>query len=246
MTVVGAVVLMIGYVYFYTGGMTSVADDFLVAVTAEDYNAANQQLSSFTISDAPIIYSYLKKNAMNEVKSTSWHSRNFVNNKGSIAGEVHNKQGVSIPTRMDFVKQDNDWKIYAISKQSPKATLKPSEPTRQQQEQLVSHSMAQFMQAAKLKSMKTFHQFIADIWQSQITVDELDKSFASIYNFKGDYAMFTKIKPVIESATVEEDNILVINGYFPLNTNKIVINHEYIFEASQWQLTAFRYKDAKM
>jgi len=180
---------------------------------------------------------------MNNVQNSSWHARNFVNNKGSIAGEVTNGEGQSIPTRMDFVKQDDGWKIYAIAKQSPKATLNPTEPTLQQQEYLVSQSMSHFMQAAKQKSMASFHQYIAKFWQTQITVPELDKAFASILNFKGDHALLNNIKPSIESAIIDENNLLVISGFFPLNNARIEIKQKYIYEATSWKLISFSYSN---
>ena len=56
---------------------------------------------------------------MHDVQSSSWDARNIVNSKGSIAGEVINGKGAKIPTRVDFVKVDGDWRIYAIAKQMP-------------------------------------------------------------------------------------------------------------------------------
>jgi len=44
-------------------------------------------------------------NEMDYVQDTSWHARNFVNHKGSIAGEVINSKGISTPTRIDFLKK---------------------------------------------------------------------------------------------------------------------------------------------
>jgi hypothetical protein len=244
-TVIGAVVLLFGFLYFYTGGMTHVAEDFFESVSKNELDDANKLLSSYTVNDAESIYSFLVDNNMNQVKSSSWHARNFVNNKGSIAGEVTNTNGESIPTRVDFVKQDGDWKIYAIAKQSPKALLIPNEPTISHIENLVSQSMAVFMDAAKQKSMELFYGYTAGFWQSQTTVADLDKAFGSIYNYQGDYNFLNNIKPTIESAVIDENNLLIIKGYFPLNASRIVISQKYIYEAAAWKLMSFSYSNEK-
>ena len=244
-TVIGAVVLLIGFVYFYTGEMTDVADDFFESVSKNELEDANNQLSSYTINDAVSVFSYLDDNHMTKVKSTSWHARNFVNNKGSIAGEVVNGNGENIPTRVDFVKQDGDWKIYAIAKQLPKAQLIPNEPTFNQIESLVSQSMTVFMDAAKHKSMAIFYQHTARFWQSQTTVADLDKAFASIYNYQGDYNFLNKLKPNIESAIIDENNLLIINGFYPLASSRLVISQKYIYEATAWKLMSFSYSNEK-
>ncbi len=244
-TVVVLVVFLFGFLYFYTGGMTRVAEGFFAAVSEGEQEQANSQLSDYVVDDAASIYSYLESNNMNDVQSSSWNARNFVNSKGSIAGEVINGKGAKIPTRVDFVKVDGDWKIYAIALQRPKAALKPTEPTIQKQESLVSQSMSSFMDAAKNKSMLVFHQHISGFWQAQITVAELDEAFASIYNFKGDFSALSKIKPTIESAMIDDDNLLVINGFFPMHTSRIVITQKYIYEATEWQLISFSYNTEK-
>jgi len=59
-TVVAAIVLLFGFLYFYTGGMTSVAEDFFAAVTAEKPDQANSMLSNYITDDSAYIYGYLK------------------------------------------------------------------------------------------------------------------------------------------------------------------------------------------
>ena len=249
-TVIAAVVLLVGFLYFYTGGMTRVADDFFESLTAEQHGQATALLSDFTIENSGVLYSYLENNDMDYVQDTSWHARNFVNNKGSIAGEVINGKGMSIPTRVDFFKEDGDWKIYAIAKhnsnaQNPKATLVPNEPSVQQQETLVSQSMAYFMQAAEQKSMASFRQHISKFWQAQISVTELDQAFGSIYNYTGDLNFLNGIKPTIETASINEDNLLVIKGFFTLKTSRIMIEQKYIYETTDWKLLSFSYNNEK-
>ncbi len=245
-TVVLLVVFLIGFLYFYTGGMTRVAEDYFAAVAAGEQDQAVTLLSDYITADAASINDYLESNDMHDVVSSSWDSRNFVNSKGSIAGELVNAKGAKIPTRVDFIKEDGDWKIYAIEQKRPKAALKPNEPSIQQQENLVIHSMSYFMEAARNKSMQVFHQHISRFWQSQITVAELDKAFASIYNFTGDFSIFTRIKPIIESGMIDDNNLLVITGFFPMNSSRVVVTQKYIFEATKWQLVFFSYNTEKV
>ncbi len=243
--IVASVVLLFGYLYFYTGGMTRVADDFFASLTSEQHGQATALLSGFIQDDSTNVFSYLESNGMDYVQDTSWHARNFVNNKGSIAGELINGQGISIPTRMDFFKEAGDWKIFAIAKQTPKATLEPAEPSLQKQESLVTQSMANFMSAAQQKSMASFHQQIAKFWQAQISVSELDQAFGSIYNYTGDLNFLNGIKPTIEAASIDQDNLLVIDGFFPLTTSRIMIKQKYIYEATEWKLLSFSYNNEK-
>ncbi|MGJ8664270.1 MAG: hypothetical protein ACSHWU_11485 [Marinicella sp.] len=240
-TVAVVVALLLGYLFFYTGGMTRVADDYFEAITAGESNQASTLLSDYVVVDADSINDYLVSHGMHNVQSSSWDSRHFVNNKGSISGEVINGNGTKIPTRVDFFKEAGDWKIYAIEHLNPLASTKRTEPSVQQQENLVIHSMSYFMEAAKNKSMKIFHHHISKFWQSQITVAELDQAFASIYNFKGDHSIFSKIKPTIESGMIDENNLLLITGYFPMNATRITINQKYIYEATSWRLISFSY-----
>lgn len=243
LVVVGAVVLLVGFVFFATSGMTGVADDFFAAVDEQDYPEAESMLSDYVKADAAQIYSYLYNNQFNQVQSSSWHAREFKNSKGHIAGEVINGDGNSIPARIDFFKEDGDWKIYAIALQKPNAPSKPSAPSNPDQEALVSTSMSVFIDAARAKSMAAFLQHTSQYWQSQTTVADLDQAFGGIYQAKGDLTFLNSIKPVIESAVIDENNLLVISGYFPMNSSRLFFDQKYIYEAISWQLLAFSYKN---
>ena len=241
---VGIIALILGSVFLMTGGMPTVADDYLASIKAQDYEKAKSYLSSYVTNDSQSIRQYVQNNSMDDVKESSWSNRAFVNNRGSISGKITNSKQ-TINTRIAFIKEAGVWKIYSIQKQTNSTENKVQQPINSQQVELAHQTMKVFMQSASEKSMGKFHGYLSAIWQSQITIEQLDKAFGSALNFKGDYSFLNNIKPVVDSNPINDNGVLTLSGHFATGKTTIYFNQEYLYEGVSWKLLAFEYSNKK-
>jgi len=241
---IGGIALLIAAVFFMTAGMADVADDFFKSAKAKDQTKMQIHLHQHIVNDLPEIIQYLNDNGMDQVTDSSWSSRAFVNSSGNISGELTTANNETIKTRMTFLKVDGDWKIYSIQKQDS-SSKGAQAPTISVQKAIVHDAMKSFMAAGSEKSMKSFHAIISNYWKSQITVEQLDKAFGSIYQAKMDLRFLDNVTPEIENYSINKDGILELSGFFPANNVTIYFSQEYIYEGTQWKLFGFNYSSKK-
>ena len=118
------IAVVVGVVFYMTSDMTKAADRFFDEIKAKQYDGAYAMLSKEFRRDVSKknLITFLHKTGLDGYKSSSWGNRSFEGKKGKVEGVIDTESGRSIPLLIQFVKGENGWKIYSISK--PKSGTK--------------------------------------------------------------------------------------------------------------------------
>jgi hypothetical protein len=66
------------------------------------------------VTNADELAAYIKANRFDQVADTSWSSRSFENNVGSVEGTLTLDDGGVVPVTMELVKEGEEWKVSYI------------------------------------------------------------------------------------------------------------------------------------
>lgn len=242
--IAGAVLLSIAAVFYFTSGLTEVGDDFFAAVGSGDMDQAYDTLSNdFRAGTGKSeLSTHLAANGMDKVTDTSWSSRAIKNGKGSLAGTLTTADGGSIPVEIDLVKDQGQWKIYAIRNTTAPAGMSnvaKGLPDENQQVALVTKSMQVFVDAVAAQDMTGFHDHIARLWAGQIDVAELDETYKSFLAIGSETQVIKSMAPVFDGpATLSGEGAMVmtIKGHYPTNPSRFNFDLDYIYEGTGWKL----------
>lgn len=113
MLFIGAIV---GVVFWATGGITDTADEFFAAAKAGDYETAHSLTSQrLREQGSPEgLREFIEANGLDKVTETSWNSRSIQNSTGKLEGTVTTEGGGTIPLVVEFVSENDEWKISFI------------------------------------------------------------------------------------------------------------------------------------
>ena len=243
--IVGAIVIAISAVFFFTSDMVVTADEFFVAVKNKDMDKAlaflSEDFKSGTSKDA--LQKYLENNSINNFKDASWESRSINNGRGNLVGSITTESGGVVPISLSFVKGDNGWKIYSIQKPSPgiqEDSTQDQMPLEQEMVRLVADSMHVFAESVNEKSMVKFHSHVSNMWQQQITPNKFDEVFAAFYDAGVNLTVLDNYSPQFSGKpNIDENGVLVIAGLYPTKPNQVHFEHQYIYEGLGWKLMGF-------
>ncbi|CAA9261611.1 MAG: hypothetical protein AVDCRST_MAG42-3000 [uncultured Chthoniobacterales bacterium] len=139
----------------------------------------------------------------------------------------------AVQFRLKYVNEKSAWKLVGI-----KVDVKgPTVPSEREARALALESLLAFNRAVQAKNFTTFHKQVADVWRKQITPEELKKAFASFTEQEVDIGLIAEHQPVFEPAPgFDEDELLLLKGYYPTEPNKVHFKLRYIQESDAWQL----------
>lgn len=111
-------------------------------------------------------------------------------------------------------------------------------PTEEKISQLAHESMIQFAKAINEDSFETFYSYISELWQKQISPQELKQVFQSIIDAEVDFLpTLNKHQPnFLTAPVIDEQGVLRIEGYYPKNRFRLIFNLSYIEEQLNWKL----------
>jgi len=257
------IVLIIGITMYATSGMTEAVNEFFIHVKTKHYNDAYDLLSDdFKQSTSKNEFkAFLIQNSLTEYKNASWDSRSFENNMGKLEGTVTTKSGDSIPLTIQFIKNQDVWKIFSITKQmagvqqvqntkvetekeaetnikSNKST--PQLPSKDKLISLTQENTQIFAQAVNAKNMSVFYDQISSFWQKDTTPEALDKAFDAFYKAGIDFTVLKNITPTLnKEPTLLKDGRLLTEGHYPTSPSVVYFNYSYINENNHWKLVGF-------
>lgn len=108
--------VIFGVVFYATSGITDTTDQFFAAAYEGDYETAHsltsQQFQAGT--NVEQLGEYLEQFGLNKVTDTSWSSRSIENNIGELRGTVTTETGGAIPTFIQLVHEQDEWRITFI------------------------------------------------------------------------------------------------------------------------------------
>lgn len=102
---------------------------------------------------------------------------------------------------------------------------------------IVSETMRNFDRAIQSENFEDLYSTVSEMWQNQITADELKKTFTKTIAQKNDYKL--KDEPTISSepALKDEGNTLEIGGgYQTTKDKKVPFRLKYVKENDEWKL----------
>lgn len=250
LTIVGGLLavfgLAIGAVFYITAGMVDTADAFFEAVKRGDVATAHGFLSEdFRAStDQTALEGFLSKNALQRYQDASWSNRRFNNGRGDLEGSVTTETGGVVPLKLSFVKEHDEWRIYSIQK--PTAGLQAETdsqglPSATDQIVLVKESMRNFAISVDQKSMAHFRGTVSRLWQRQVTTEQLEEAFASVYGL--DFSVLNDLEPTLEPpSSLGEDGELVLTGHYPTTPKRLRFEQSYVYEGVSWKLFGFSFE----
>lgn len=256
---VAFIIIVVSITMYATSGMTETADEFFIHVKTKHYNDAYNMLSEdFKQSTSEEKFkNFLIQNALVNYKESSWSSRSFENNMGKLEGTITTVTGGSIPLTINFIKDDNGWKIYSIFKpatglqtdsESKKATpTTPAEkpapvvltaPGKETLIPLIHESTMVFAHSVNEKSMSKLYNHISNFWQVRTTVESLDKSFDPFYKAGIDLTVLKDITPVLDKEPeITKDGEMIIKGHYPTSPSMVYFENIYLKENGAWKMS---------
>ncbi len=111
--------LIVGAVFWATGGIVDAADDFFTAAAEGKYDEAHALTSqAMQAENTPDqLERFLTERGLNEVTDTSWNSRSINNSQGRIEGTLTTKGRGKVPVVMELVSENDEWRISLIEPQ---------------------------------------------------------------------------------------------------------------------------------
>ena len=245
------IVALFGLVMWATSGLTDTASAFFNKVKAHDYKTAYYgYLSDDFKGNVPLekFKLYMERNRLDQFKEINWGNREVENSKGKLEGILLMPDGSNIPISVMFVKAEDGWKIYAVTKpaaglqetQDDKATRnmqKPSVPPTQIYMRLAKMTVEKAVTAFKSRDTDTFYDSISDLWKSQIDPKKFHQMYAPLMKPNVDLTPLIHIEPKEEKpAFIDKDNFLNVTLIYPTDNIKIYFRLAYVNENGQWKL----------
>ena len=260
--IVTFVALIITAVFYFTAGMVDSADAFFTAVKQKDMATARTYLAEDfkAHTDEKALTEFLANSAILNFKESSWSNREINNGRGQLEGTITTETGGVVPIKLSFVKENDEWKIYAIQKpaaglQTETPSVSPSStdsssfsssssstvPTPAEQIVLVKQSMHDFLISIGKKDMTHFRSTVSSLWQDQFTTEQLNQAFKSIMDANADWSVLESVTPVLlPDVKIDENGVLLLTGLYPTKPSQVQFEQKYIYEGTGWKLIAFR------
>lgn len=245
--IVVVIIVAVGAVFYFTGDLVDSADEFFEAVKSGDVAKARNYLSEEfkANTDEGELREFLSSNAFLNFKEVAWGERSIkTGGRGKLDGTITTESGGSAPIKLEFVKENDSWRIYSMSK--PRAGLAeqpegPQFPSEQVQVQLVADAMHIFGESVNNKSMAKFYEYISTLWQRQTSVEELNKVFAGFYEWGGDLTVVDNLAPIFDQpVSIGEDGSMLIKGHYQTKPKFVVFELRYIYEGLGWKMIGIK------
>jgi hypothetical protein len=242
---VGIFAIAIGAVFFFTSGMVDTADAFFAALKANDFRKAHTFLAAeFKAStDEKALREFLSRSSITSFKESSWSNRQVSGGRGELVGSITTDTGGVVPLKLTFVKENGDWKIYALQKPSAGLQTESSSrdaPSKDEAISLVKRSIHDFAVSADKRDMTHFYGTLSALWQGQVTTAKLNDAFKPIMDSGATWSVLDRFDPVLSAdGTVDEHGVLVLAGHYPTKPNQVYFQQKYVYEGVTWKLVGF-------
>ena len=240
--VVVVIALVVAGGFYFTSGVAKTGDEFFAAIGSGEkkkaYGALSNAFRASTTEDE--LADFLSANGMDNVTDASWSSRAVSGDRGSLIGTLATTKGDGIPVEIDLIKEDGQWKIYAIRNPAGQPGLgygPKGLPDERLQLALIAKSTATFADAVAAGDMAGFHSHISHLWGQQFDVAKLNETYRPLYQRGSRLQVIKNAAPVYESpATLNDQGIMEINFHYPVDGARIHFTLKYIYEGTGWKL----------
>jgi len=240
------------FVFYSTRKLPNSADNFLTLVKNNQYEEAYQGTSKVFQSNFSLdqFQSFISQYKLGEYQSSLWNSRKISGgNTGTVSGSITLTDHTVIPTQINFVKEENDWKIASISLNGEVNNIPEKESINQAQiNSLVNETMGLFSDAVNSQDFTKLYDSGATAFKEQMaSQDAIKKQFQSFIDLKVDLSDLKNQQPVFsEQPGINKDGLLVAQGQYTISVKDptdgkrkqgiLKFNLKYFFEAGSWKL----------
>jgi hypothetical protein len=256
--VIGVIVVLIvagvAAIFWGSSGMVDVSDAFFKATAAGNMEQARTYLAEdfrkSTSEDE--LHSFLQHSALLDYAEAHWSSRAInMGGTGHLEGTVNTKSGGSVPLTIQFVKENDAWKIYSIKKsQAGLVTAasdeeSPAAPSLADSGKLALATTLVFGDAVKTGDFTALLQTTSSEFQKEYTVAKFASSFAQIVDRKLDVAVAPDATPIFTTAPeMLENGVLHMGGVFDCGQEHDHLNfdYKYVYRHTQWKLLGIHVK----
>jgi len=237
--VVAVIGIALGAVFWFTSGMTDTANAFFTSVKTNDYDKARrylaQEFRANTSSEA--LQKFLISSALDKFKEANWGNRSITSGQGELDGSIKTETGGTIPLKLKFVKEEGQWKIFAIHKPSAGLSEQAGLPSEPELVALTNESMLKFAQAVQAKDFSAFHEHVSRLWQKEYTPQKFNEVFKVFIDANINMVpAVQQTAPRFDDRPEIKDNILIIRGRYPTRPSQILFQLKYIYEGLSWKL----------
>jgi hypothetical protein len=117
LAILAVIIIAIGLLFYFTSGLTGVANEQLSAIKSGNIEAAYGMTSSAFQKETSIenFKSYVEKYPiLKNYKSVSFSERKFENSMGYISGVIEDTDGSKLKIEYQLIKEDGKWKIQGM------------------------------------------------------------------------------------------------------------------------------------
>jgi hypothetical protein len=237
--------VVIGGVFWFTGGAVEASEKFLALVAQEKMEEAYESTATGFRSrqDAASFAATVRRIGLTRYESASWAQRQIQNDRATLEGSVKTADGATIPLTITLVSEGDEWRVLGLTTpaagaaiaDSAKAT--PAAPDDNAVRQLVNQTMRSFNDALRRNDFDPFYQTVSDKWKGQITGQDLSRAFQPLIDRKTDFGNIQSVDPTFSTPpAVDKDGLLVASGFYPSEPDRARFELRYIYEAPTWKL----------
>ena len=241
-------------IFWGSSGMVDVSDAFFKATAAGNIEQARTYLAEdfrkSTSEDE--LHSFLQNSALLDYAEAHWSSRAInMGGTGHLEGTVNTKSGGSVPLTIQFVKENDVWKIYSIRKsQAGLVTASdaesPAAPSLADSRKIALATTLVFGNAVKTGDFTAIYQTTSSEFQKKYTAATFASSFAELIDRKIDSAVAPDAVPVFTTAPeMLENGVLHMAGSFDRSGQEhghLIFNYKYVYRHTEWKLVGIDVK----
>jgi hypothetical protein len=239
------------FVFGKTAGMPDEADLFFEKLKKGDFSAAHS-MTAVAFQKATTVDQLAQFSEMftlDKLSNTSYSARGFENEMGYLEGDLKYTDGSLQPMRIEFVKEDGDWKVLHVTPKSgagvtsASSAATPAEPIQHQiapgedeAKALVNESIIMLADAIIKRDFADFYSYSSNMWQAQTTKEALLTAFKEFIDKKIDLIHTQNTKLIIQPPQVDLQNALNIDAEWDTKPVRTVGNFRYVKEGGKWKL----------
>ena len=229
-----------------TLGLTTTAETFFTAVAKGDQETAWAEMSEAFRQDhsRTELSDFLAKSGLNRYESAVWAATNYLSSSGELTGRVFTETGAVVPVHLDFVREEEGWRIHGLDASLPTLTLSAHEseiPDLASLESMVKQALHDLGLSLRTEDFSRFHNEVSALWKASSTPDQMRASFAPFQGRGQELMDFAGEKPVFNNAPeIDEEGELRLVGTVPRPEGVLHFDMDFMFEYPGWKLRGLR------